>query len=648
MVRYYQIWVASLEYHGYEALTYHTDTELVPGSLVRVPLRNKNVAGIVLHQVSKPSFNTKPITELITSFTLPAETLQLISWMAEYYPSPIGSIVQQFIPKDLSSKHFIDDTPTQRLSHKHVTTKPPVLTAEQMKTLQQINAPGSYLIHGITGSGKTRIYQEIAQRVVRAGKSVIVLTPEISLTTQLLKNFEAIFPGQVIVVHSRLTQSQRLKIWVQSLTSKTPLIIIGARSALFGPLKNIGLIVVDEAHESAYKQEQAPYYHAVRVAAKLAQLYRSYFVLGSATLSVVDYYVAEQKNTPIISMSHLATSNKKAKDQIEVVDIKDRHNYSKSYILSDPLIAAISEALGKKEQVLLFLNRRGTARTVLCQNCGWQAFCPHCDIPLIYHGDSHSLRCHTCQHYQPAVSVCPVCSHHDLLFKTVGTKAIVDEAHKLFPKASIQRFDNDNLKSERFESHYENILRGNIDIIIGTQTLAKGLDLPNLSVVGIITADTALYSPEYTSQEKMYQLVSQVVGRVGRGHRDGKAVIQTYAPGSQTLLSAINRDWTNFYHKELIERSQFMFPPYCYILKLYCRRATSKSAEKAAMLLAESLRIEGLRIQINGPAPAFHEKKSNRFEWQLIIKSKHRTDLLKVIPLLPSGWLYDIDPVSLL
>ncbi len=648
MERYYEIWVASLKYHGFGALTYSATNSLAIGSIVRVPLRGESVLGLVYKKVSKPAFKTRPIIAKVTETKLPLPSLGLINWMSEYYPAPIGSIIQQFLPKSLTTKNFSTAQPTTVNTIPRPASNLPALSDEQKKIMGRLVSPTSYLLHGITGSGKTRVYLELAQQVLSQGKSVIVLTPEISLTTQLSKTFEQLFQSQVVVVHSHLTDKQRRDNWVRMLSADKPLVVIGARSALFSPLQHIGLIVVDEAHEAAYKQEQAPYYHAIRVASKLAELHHAYLILGSATPSVTDYFIAEHKKTPILKMEHLATLHSKEVTSIETIDIKDRHNFSSSYTLSKSLIEAMTEALNKKEQTLLFLNRRGTARTIICQQCGWQAICPNCDIPLIYHGDSYTMRCHTCNYHQVAVSACPVCGNSEILFKTIGTKAVVDEVQRLFPEARIQRFDNDNLKSERFETHYENVLSGGVDIIVGTQTLAKGLDLPALSVVGVIAADTNLYSPEYTSQERMYQLISQVIGRIGRGHRAGKAIIQTYSPDNKILRAAVERDWKTFYEFELSERQQFMFPPFCYILKLYCRRANSSGAEKAAYGLLEFLRTKPLQIQINGPAPAFHEKKANRFEWQLIIKSKRRSELLKVIALLPSGWLYDIDPVSLL
>jgi primosomal protein N' (replication factor Y) len=246
------------------------------------------------------------------------------------------------------------------------------------------------------------------------------------------------------------------------------------------------------------------------------------------------------------------------------------------------------------------------------------------------------------------VTICPICKNTDLVFKSSGTKAIVSEVEKLFPSAIVQRFDTDNKKAERFEAHYENINNGNVDILIGTQTLAKGLDLKNLSVVGVITADTSLYIPDFMAQERTYQLVSQVIGRTSRGSKHGQAIIQTYNPVSPILKSALAKDWTSFYNQEIDERRKFLYPPFCYLLKLTVRRRSPSSARAAANTLVKLLQTEHLKIIINGPAPSFHHKHGNQFEWQLIIKANQRAELQKVIQLLPTNWSYDLDPTNLL
>lgn len=617
---------------------------LQPGAIVRVPLQKETVFAIVYRQTAKPRFACKPITQVVELPLLPAASIELFRWLQVYYPTPIGPLAQLFLPGQIS-----DITPAAAPQTNK--TKPISLNTEQAAALARISTSGTYVLHGRTGSGKTRLYAALAQQQFSKGQSVLVLSPEISLTPQLVENLEGLLGRKATVLHSRLTAKQRGDVWTQLLTSSTPQLVIGPRSALFAPLNNIGLIVLDEAHEPAYKQEQQPYYYTPRVAAKLAQLHSATLVVGSATPPVSEYYLAQQKERPIVELTTLASGQETTIDKV-VIDIKDRSKFTqKSPHLSDPLIKAIRLALQKGEQSMLYLNRRGTARLSLCQNCGWQATCPHCDIPMTYHGDSHSLLCHTCGIRETSHTSCPDCGHADIVLRAAGTKAIADEAARLFPEARIQRFDTDNLKADRFEQHFANVQQGNVDILVGTQLLAKGLDLPRLSTLGIVLADSSLSIPDFTAQERTYQLVQQVLGRIGRGHtKHATAVIQTYNPDNATLQAALNGDWQAFYDHEIAERRQFSFPPFCHLLKLVCRRKSSSAAEKACTAFMEELvSTFGKTITVDGPTPAFHEKSAGFYQWQLVIKASKRSILIDVINNLPkSGWSYDIDPINLL
>ena len=643
---FYFIWVRSSRYHGNEPLTYAASKDLKPGTIVRVELQNESVLGIITGSTSKPRFKTKEIQEIYDLPILPSHILKVSQWLQAYYPAPIGVITQQLLPSTLSHKAVSDPQPLSLPSPKTILN--PQLTEDQEAALDVIQSPGSYLLHGITGSGKTRLYIELAQRTVETGKSVIVLTPEISLTSQLAANFKQVFGERVIVIHSKQTSSQRLLSWTRCLQSSEPLIIIGPRSALFSPLQKIGLIVLDEEHEAAYKQEQAPQYQTGRVAAYLGGLQRSIVVLGSATPSISDYYLAVRKDRPIIRLNQLAQVNKLPINQISIIDYKKHDLFSRSSYISQPLMSAIENALSLKQQTLLYLNRRGTARLIMCENCGWQANCPHCDLPLTYHGDSHTLRCHSCNYFTATVVSCPICGHPSVLFKTAGTKAIVEEVQRLFPQARIARFDTDNLKAERFEEHFDAVHAGKVDILVGTQLLAKGLDLPLLSTLGVILADTSLYMPDFSAQERTFQLLSQVLGRIGRGHVAGQAVIQTYHPDHPILKWALESNYEEFYHSELLNRKQYFFPPYCFLLKLSVRRASASSAEGAATKLKDAIQNGGYRVIVEGPAPCFYERFQKKYQWQLVIKAVERSELVRIIKNLPANWSYDIDPVDLL
>lgn len=645
-MRYYEVWVRSDKYRGKETLTYAYEGALNRGQIVNLPLRNQQVPGVVVRESTKPPFATKPISKVFDLPLLPDADLSLAEWLQRFYASPIGVILGLFLPGNTHTNYI--DSATISYPQNDEQKPPPSFTAEQQQVLSRISSPDTYLLHGRTGSGKTRVYIELAKRSLMSNKSVLVLCPEIGLTSQLALQFKAAFGGRVVVLHSQLSAKEREIAWLTVLLAKEPIVVIGPRSALFSPLKDIGAIIVDEAHDQAYKQEQPPYYQAIRVASQLRQIHNCILILGSATPSVTDYYMALTRAKPILRMAQLALQDKAAKRSVTVVDLKDQHEFSRAPHISAALISSISASLEHHQQALLYLNRRGTARVTLCSACGWQALCPNCDLPLAYHGDAFTLRCHTCGYQSRPPFSCPTCGNESISLKSFGTKAIVEEVQRLFPEARILRFDTDSLKHERLEQQYERIMRGEVDILVGTQMLAKGLDLPNLSTLGVIMADSSLYLPDYTATERTYQLLTQVIGRVGRGHLNSRVIVQTYYPSSSLIQAALEGDWQSFYNNEIAEREHYQFPPFSYLLKLSCRRATQVSVEKTANKFVQQLRASSLRIYTEEAAPAFHEKVSGQYQWQVIVKSKNRNELLKVLELLPSGWSYDLDPADLL
>jgi primosomal protein N' (replication factor Y) len=644
---YYHVWVRSNRFRGKHALTYSSQEKIAPGALVRVPLQKETVHGVVVDQTVKPRnirAQLKDIEAILPLPPLPAALMQSAAWLQAYYRASIGSVAQTLIPASIPQK--IGDTPV--ISAPVQAPQLPPLGTEQAAAMQHFNGPGSYILHGRTGSGKTRLYQELAWRELSAGRSVMILSPEISLTSQLAASFKAFGDERVLVLHSAMTNAERFKAWRTVAAATTPLVLIGPRSVLFSPLRSIGLIVVDEAHEPSYKQEQEPRYHANRFAAYLASAHKATMILGSATPSIVDYYVAKEKDRPIIRLESLAKPSEH-KLVRTVVDLKNREHFTKSPHLSNPLIDSVADSLSNGEQTLLYLNRRGTARVSLCQNCGWQSVCPNCDLPLTYHGDVHRLRCHICNFSTTTPTTCPVCRHTDIIFKSVGTKAIVSEVTRLFPDAKIMRFDSDNTKDDRFENHYKAAVSGDIDILIGTQTLAKGLDLPLLSTLGVIGADSSLQMPDYTASERTYQLINQVLGRVQRGHRASRAIIQTYEPESTLLHAALEDNWPEFYQNEITEREAFMYPPFCFLLKITCRRASARSAEQACNKIKDAILASHAGIEVDGPAPAMHERFKETYTWQIVLKSKQRSELLTILDGLPSTVTsFDLDPVNLL
>lgn len=647
---YYEIFVADSKYHGDSPLTYSYDGELATGSVVSVPLRGRTVSGFVGGKVKEPDFTTREIKAVFSQTPLPPHLLKLAEWLKDYYATSFGQALRQLAPakpvvKVVDRSEQVAELPVEDLQ---VGMELP-LTDEQKLAIKfiQNSKTSTVLLHGETGSGKTRVYLELAKESLKNGKSVIILTPEIALTGQLEQVIKQQLHAPVYVLHSQLTDARRKKIWKAILESDEPMVVLGPRSALFSPVKNLGLVVVDEAHEPAYKQEQAPRYHANRVASQLGSLTGTKVVLGTATPTLIDYYLARQRGA-IARMGKQALGQKHAKAEVKIIDIKDRNNFTKSPFLSKQLIEAITSALSVKKQVIIYLNRRGSARLILCNKCGWQLLCPNCDIPLIFHADEYLVRCHSCGHSETPPTACPVCKNTDIIYKSIGTKALAEMVQKLFSMAKVGRFDTDSSKGERLNELYNQIHSGKIDILVGTQILAKGLDLPRLGLVGVVTAEAALTIPDFSSEERTFSLLYQIIGRVGRGHGKGEVILQSYNPDSELIKVAAARDYKNFYNQAVKHRQLFRFPPFAYLLRLSTKRISSKAAETAAQKLKSDLLRLKLPVEIIGPTPNFYARRGQYFYWQLVVKTKNRSHLLEIARLVPAGWTIDLDPINLL
>lgn len=647
---YYEVLLADSKYRAGAPLTYSSEQPLPMMSVVTVPLRARLATGFIVSETGRPGFAVKGVKSLLSDKPLPHYCLELAQWVSQYYASSLGEALRQYAPSKPAVRQIktasltaLDDVGVVQLE-----IQAP-LTDEQQRAIREIEAKLSttVLLHGETGSGKTRVYLELARRTLAAGKSVIMLTPEISLTTQLAAAAKTYLDKQPLIIHSGLTAAKRKQIWLKILESQEPQVIVGPRSALFAPLPSIGLIIVDEAHEPAYKQEQSPRYSALRVASQLGALSGAKVVYGTATPLVSDYYLADERQA-IVRMTQMALGGDPEDVEIEVIDLKDRSNFGSNYYLSRRLIEDVNFNLSANKQVMLYLNRRGSARVILCTVCGWQDLCPNCDVSLVYHGDEHLARCHICgfAHIPPAA--CPTCGNPDIVYKSIGTKALADQVEKLFPDRVVKRFDSDNAPSEQLNEVYGELLAGKVDILVGTQLLAKGLDLPRLGLVGIISAESSLTLPDYTAEERTFQLLYQVIGRVGRGHSRGQVVVQTYEPNSIVIQTAVKRDYAKFYEHSLRERQAFRFPPFSYLMKLVIRRATVKGAQIASERLKAELSAAGLPVEIIGPTPAFYARRGNNYYYQLVAKSKDRDHLIELTKLVPSDWQIDLDPADLL
>jgi primosomal protein N' (replication factor Y) len=640
---FYEVGVEKKAIRNQGVLTYEHPDKLDVGTIVRVSIGRNFANGLIFSQVKKPTYKTKPIDSVIQPQAVPPQLIQTGIWMEKYYASDIPSIMTMILPRGANKSRRPNKS--EAIAPREKTGE---LTSEQKDALNKLAKAGAQtsILHGVTGSGKTRVYIELAKIQQAKSRGVLILVPEIGLTSQLVSEFMSEL-SEVFVVHSHLGESARHQTWQDISTAKSP-IVIGARSALFSPIHSLGMIVIDEEHETSYKQDKMPRYSAVRVASYLAKMHKCQLVLGSATPSIEDYHLAKERGAPIVEMKN--TVQKDASAEVEVVDLKEKGNRSNSsHIFSKQLVEATAQALSQDEQVMLFHNRRGTSTSVLCENCGWLAECPNCYLPLTHHADKHKLICHICNFNMNSPISCPECKKPELNYKGFGTKQIVEEAQKLFPQARIARFDSDVRAAEQLEKRYDELRNGDIDIVIGTQMIAKGLDLPKLNVVGVVLADTSLYLPDYSANERTFQLLQQVSGRVGRHSSTSKVIIQTYSPDHPAIVAAANRDYQAFYGNEIAQRKLINYPPFCFLLSLHVERAGSSTALKAASDLAVSISNEIKGIEVLGPTPAFRERTPNGYRWQLVIKSKDRNKLTKIVnDYLPDRWHFDLDPVNLL
>lgn len=645
-MKYYLIAPAKTFHSSDNLLTYSSETPLKIGQIVEIPLGRQNTIGIVVKNTTQPDFDTKSITKIIYEQPLPKKLVDALFWLSSYYRCPLSTVIQAALPRGITKNRRgkLPEAP-------NITPIDNPLNSAQRAAIRAIeeNPANTILLHGITGSGKTNIYIELCARTLAKNQSVILLVPEIALTSQLVRNFQQHFKN-ITLLHSNLTESLRHQLWEKILTDNQPQVIIGPRSALFAPVQDLGLIIIDEAHEPAYHQEQNPKYSASLLAGKLAKT-----VLGTATPLISDYYLCKSHNA-IVEINQLAIESDKHTN-ISVIDLKDRSDFTKSRILSNQLIESIKASLANHTQSMLFHNRRGTAPMTICDKCGWQALCPNCFLPLVLHADAFQMRCHTCARNFPVPTACPECKNASIHHKGFGTKLIEDELHRLFPSAKIARFDMDTDDDLKLTKIYDEVYRGDYNIIVGTQMIAKGFDFPHLTTLGIVQADAGLSLPDFSSEERTFQLITQVIGRAKRGHQNSNIFIQSFQPDHPIISLASQSDYASFYNYLVQKRQQSKLPPYSFLLKLSVTYKTETATVKNIRTLykkviqtTEQLQIPENRIVVSPPMPAFHERTSTGYTWQLVIKAKSRQNLLDIFDHLPkNNYLhYDFDPISLL
>ena len=650
-MNYYQI--APLSYLGRETslLTYSSEETLIIGQAVLIPLREKSVIGLVLDKTLKPKFKTKEITKVIFDHPIINKSLlETAFWISDYYCASITSVLQTIIPKGLAVKRRAISSNIAPLP----TDSKPTLTVDQKKVINDIlsNHSGKpNLIFGVTGSGKTEIYMRLIEKTLLEKKAAIVLVPEVSLTPQALDRFQARFGKEVTILHSYLKETERFANW-QSILEGEKSIVVGSRSALFAPLVNLGLIIVDEEHENSYKQDQTPRYQTVKVAEKLAILSKATLVLGSATPSIESFYQTQ------IGHYKLHTLNKRivqvSLPKVEVVDMRNEFKFGNKSIFSEKLVERIQETLSKKQQILLFINRRGMSTFVNCRDCGYVANCPNCNLPLTFHYKPLRLVCHHCHYKEGLPILCPSCKSASIKYFGTGTQRVEEELKKLINNQYIiERMDRDTTKkSGSHDFLYNNFAQHKIDVLIGTQMITKGWDFDNLGLVGIISADTMINFPDYNASERTFDLLTQVAGRTGRGRNSGSVVLQTYNTDNPAIIYASKHDYLGFYNTEIKERQILNYPPFAQLIKLMYNDSVYEKAELQANLLAKKISSElGKTIlTILGPSPAFIPKLANKYRWQITLKIPilPKEEMLaithKINLLVDNKWSMDVDP----
>ncbi|MDQ3696377.1 MAG: primosomal protein N' [Chloroflexota bacterium] len=543
----------------------------------------------------------------------------------------------------------------------------PLLTADQARAWAAIEDqlaardPSPFLLHGVTGSGKTEVYLRAVAWCLRHGRSAIVLVPEIALATQVVRRFIARFPGRVAVLHSALADTERHATW-QALAEGRYQVVVGPRSALFAPARDLGLIILDEEHDSAYKQDNEPRYHARAVAEHLAAEQGAVVILGSATPAVETFWRAETAAITRLELpervgpdlGQRGGSHNRAPlalPPVDIVDMRLELHRGNTSLFSEALREVLARTLAANEQTLLFLNRRGLATVVLCKDCGARLLCPYCDIPLVFHADRKLLLCHRCNHRERPPAACPSC-RGTLNYFGAGTQRVEQDLRRLLPSARILRWDQDAVRQAKGHDRLlRRVERHEVDVVVGTQMIAKGFDLPLVTAIGVIHADTMLHLPDFRAGERTFQLLTQVAGRAGRRTAGSSVVVQSYTPEHYAIQAASHHDYVAFFAEEIDFRRTHQYPPFTRLARYTFRHeqeaACAAEADEMARALARHARRRGVTMDLLGPSPAFVGRIRGRYQWQIVLRSTRLESLLDGLPARP-GWVVDIDPQSLL
>ncbi|HPR80515.1 MAG TPA: primosomal protein N' [Enterococcus sp.] len=562
---------------------------------------------------------------------------QLVELLVEHPTQPISFYKEQGLTTSILNQGVdngwlvFEEVEAYRDPYKHRTfeqTHSLALNNEQQQAVETILSSATqeksdvFLLEGITGSGKTEVYLQTIASLLAQGKTAMMLVPEIALTPQMVERFKSRFGEAVAVLHSGLSYGEKYDEW-RKIERKEAQVVVGARSAIFAPLENIGVIIIDEEHEASYKQEEAPRYQARDLAIWRGKYHHCPVILGSATPSLESRARAQKKVYHLLHLSQRANPNATL-PSVQVVDLKDEFVQKNTSTFSRILQEKISDRLAKKEQIVLLLNRRGYSSFVMCRDCGHVLPCPNCDISLTLHMDTKTMRCHYCGHDEAIPHRCPDCGGNKIRYYGTGTQKVEEELQALFPEARIVRMDVD---TTRRKGAHEKILQTfgeqKADILLGTQMIAKGLDFPNITLVGVLNADTALNLPDFRSSERTFQLLTQVSGRAGRAEKAGEVIIQTFNPDHHAIVLAQAQDYEQFYQKEMQMRHQSGYPPYYFTVKISCSHPEEQVVAKKMFQIAQKVR-QTLSPQsiLLGPIPSGVARVKNRYHYQLIIKYK--------------------------
>lgn len=652
--------------------------KLRKGSGVVVPFHGSQVKGIAVELKNSlteelPESKIRPLDNFFMEADLPEKEIDLASMISRYYHTSLTRVLKLMVPakiwkmrKPPKTKKISSSEPAD-FSSFPLEPLPKTLTADQEKALQFVRAAEKpVLLHGITGSGKTEIYLRLVLESAKAKKQSILLVPEIALTPQMIDYFKRYFGDHIALFHSKMGDKERAEEWFK-MKSGYAVLAVGSRSALFAPTNSLGLIIMDEEHEWTYKQESSPYYEAATVAAMRREIEGAKLVLGSATPRLESFYKAK---TGEYAYFHLPERiNRQSLPKVDIIDLRDEFKQKNFSIFSRRLQNKIRERLEKKEQVILFVNQRGLARAVVCRDCGYTEECPHCNITLKLHrgsgqrvadsgqqkadrrpqtADRSKLVCHYCGFEKEPNLLCPHCRSPYIKHVGIGTERVEEETHRLFPQARAVRADSDTTNAKTgFEPIYRAFKEGEYDILIGTQMVAKGLDFGRVTLIGIILADIGLHNPDFRSHERLFQLLTQVAGRSGRGENPGEVVLQTYQPEHFAILKAAEHDYKTFAEQELKFREKFGYPPFGEIIKCTVvgrdLNKLQKHVEAEGELLEDIVNTNGLALTLS-TAPALIPKISDYYHFHLLIRGKDPQNLFNYWKP-PKGWRVDVDPI---